>query len=314
MLDELRAALQANNIAWREHGKNTGREHININCVFCGEDGKHLGIHRERGWYHCFVCTTKGGWYTLRKKLVAQYPSQLWYEIKPLGTHDYLPEPSLNLPIIETKKPLFRELEDDEILFWQWLCEKPEELDDPFRSRGFDFARLRESDVKLGLDKFKGYFVWRQKDFLIGRKYCNSIHGPKWKIELENTKAPIFGYEWARQSSFDTTFVTEGVFDCLRFPIGQAVAILGLHTSQDKIASVAEALHASNNIVLVLDRNVRDSILDVWRLNLSDRGFVVSAFDWEMIDTSIGDVDELSLFVDDFDSIFALGKQPEYLL
>lgn len=314
MLDDLLHALSSNNVAYQEKGRNTGREFINICCPFCGEDKFHMGIHRERGWYNCFVCLAHGGWYSIRKKLAAQYPSDLWFRIKPLGMTDYFRELEIPLASVAPIEPLCRELRDDEILFWKWLCDTPDELDDPYRERGFNMEKLRASDVKLGLDKFKGYFIWEQKGFLIGRKYHPTVHGPKWKIELIDGTTPIFGYEWARQSSFETTFITEGVFDCLRFPIGQAVAILGLHTSQEKIASVAEALHASDNVKLVLDRNVKESILDTWQLNLADRGFNVSAFNWDEIDDNIKDVDELSLCVDNFDTIFEIGQQDQYLI
>lgn len=309
MLEALLSAFELNNVPYRLKGANTGRQFVNISCVFCGEDRLHLGINKERGWYKCFVCDARGGWYSLRKKLKEDYPSSAWYEIQPEGMVDYISDERFTEITLPKEKPLFRDIRETETEMFEWLCSVPNDLSDPFRERGFDKVKLETSGVKLGLDKFRGYFVWEQKGFLIGRKYSPLANGPKWKIELQGTTTPIFGYEWARQSSFKRTFITEGVFDCLRFPVGQAVAILGLQTSQEKIASTSEALRASDEIMMVLDREVKSSTIDEWKLNLRDHGFSVLIFDWSSVPDDVKDVDEFALSAppEEFDAAFGLG-------
>jgi transcription elongation factor Elf1 len=41
---------------YKPSGKNVGANDVNIDCPFCGETNKHLGIHRTKGTLHCWVC------------------------------------------------------------------------------------------------------------------------------------------------------------------------------------------------------------------------------------------------------------------
>lgn len=48
--------LDSRGIDYRAKGKNVATNDVNIDCIYCGEDGKHMGVHRENGTLHCWRC------------------------------------------------------------------------------------------------------------------------------------------------------------------------------------------------------------------------------------------------------------------
>uniref|UniRef100_A0A6M3M725 Putative primase n=1 Tax=viral metagenome TaxID=1070528 RepID=A0A6M3M725_9ZZZZ len=53
--------LEDQGIDYRQRGDNVTQGWVNIDCIYCGEDKKHLGIHHEEGnYFHCWVCGETG--------------------------------------------------------------------------------------------------------------------------------------------------------------------------------------------------------------------------------------------------------------
>ena len=53
--------LDDQGIAYRSSGDNVTQGWVNIDCPFCGEDNRHLGIHHDGGnSFHCWVCDESG--------------------------------------------------------------------------------------------------------------------------------------------------------------------------------------------------------------------------------------------------------------
>jgi len=48
--------LDSRGIDYRESGDNVGSNDVNIDCPFCGETRKHLGIHKSKGLLNCWLC------------------------------------------------------------------------------------------------------------------------------------------------------------------------------------------------------------------------------------------------------------------
>ncbi len=63
--------LSDNNIPLFYTGSNVGKGWIGTNCPFCidGDRGGHLGINKTSKIYSCWKCKSKGGMYSLVKKL-----------------------------------------------------------------------------------------------------------------------------------------------------------------------------------------------------------------------------------------------------
>lgn len=56
MGDPIQDWLEENGIDFRTHGKNVGPNDINVQCLYCGDEGYHLGISRNTGQLYCWVC------------------------------------------------------------------------------------------------------------------------------------------------------------------------------------------------------------------------------------------------------------------
>lgn len=61
--------LESRGIYYRTEGKNISRNWIGIDCIYCGGEGQHLGIHREHKTLSCFQCGKKTNLFSFIKDL-----------------------------------------------------------------------------------------------------------------------------------------------------------------------------------------------------------------------------------------------------
>ena len=57
---EVISYLDSRGVDYRTGGKNVGANDINICCFWCGEERYHMGIHKSKGFLHCWVCGFEG--------------------------------------------------------------------------------------------------------------------------------------------------------------------------------------------------------------------------------------------------------------
>lgn len=48
--------LNSRGVDYKASGKNVGSNDVNIDCLWCGENGQHLGINKYTGQLNCWVC------------------------------------------------------------------------------------------------------------------------------------------------------------------------------------------------------------------------------------------------------------------
>lgn len=314
-MSDIEELLTGIGVSYQTSGPNTSRDFVNVSCTFCDDGGYHLGINRTDYWFKCLRCDAKGSWWKLATKMRERYPSPLWDTIKPNGQTLWLDTPKV---ITKPKTDMeFRELNEiDDSQFFDWLCVAPEQeaFADECRPRGLDYEIVRATRPKLGLKAFSGYLIWECSSGVIGRKYTKQVFGPKWRGDGLSTKS-IYGTDWVRKIQPKKAYITEGVMDCLRFPLGESLAILGITASDEKMAKVAEALDGTENIFLAFDRGVPDSIWEAWTLTLTDFGFTVDSIDWAQVPSSVKDVDEFRLRFGQksFESLVGLHRLENFL-
>lgn len=298
MFDDLTRVCDSLNILWKVKGKNTNNGFVNLCCFYCEEDRFHLSVNREEGWFSCWRCGEKGRWWKLLSGLAKEYPSNLWQSIpRPDSGAIWLPTIDEDATRKEKETPEYRNLDENkDSRYFDWLCAMPsnDEMGLEDRPRGFSYDAVRDSGVKLGQGVLNGYFVWELNVGLMARKFSSEVPGPKWRA-VDTTSNSIFGYHNAKRVSPATGFITEGIFDALRFPSGEAISILGLTTSDVKLARVALAFENSKRIVLAFDRGVKRDVWLAWAMGLTDFGYDVSAVNWDTIDEECKDVDEVRI-------------------
>ena len=52
--------MESLHISYKDSGKNIGKDWIGTNCIFCGDEGNHLGIHIKSKMISCWKCGQTG--------------------------------------------------------------------------------------------------------------------------------------------------------------------------------------------------------------------------------------------------------------
>lgn len=291
---DLRSILSNAGVPWRDRGSNTSKSHINVCCPFCGEIRFHCGIHREQGWYHCFVCDGSGSWRDVRSKLSEEYPRMAGASLPTVNTafvddykKTYVSEEIISVPLHDEK----------DSAIWRWLTKTPsvDVFYHPYRPRGFSKRTLLDGGVGKGINKFRGYVTFDNEGEIIARKYSTQVIGPKWKRSYSSLK-PVYGETFCKTTEPAKGVVVEGVFDCLRFPLGHAVALCGSTKAAGKVLAVLNAFESTEEVVLALDRDKEGSHIQAeLRMLLSEHGKRVTCFPWNDVSTEVRDVDEFAI-------------------
>jgi hypothetical protein len=296
-MSELRYLLNAAKIATKEQGTNVGREHINICCPFCNESKYHCGIHEFDLWFKCFVCGEGGGWLKIRRKLKTLYPSIPWDSINYKKEDIYLPD-EIKKPQTPKKQVYWREVQEKDLPILEWLEAKPhfENIQKRDRERGLDLDIAFDAGLMIGTGKLNGYIVFKNGENINARKYSSDVVGPRWWKRIEDSPF-LFGKEWVQKMNPEIGIITEGIFDCLRIPIGYGVAILGSSISENLIEEIVKTFENAHTLVLAMDRGANRNSITYMRLILLDMGYNVVVPDWGAICPKIiKDLDELFLF------------------
>ena len=163
----------------------------------------------------------------------------------------------------------------------QWLTGQPHEKDikHPLRPRWLPQSVAEASEARMGIGKLEGYVVWQQDGQIVARRYARSVSGPKWW--QQNEGAFIFGAEWCKKFSPPICVITEGIFDCLRLPIGTGLALLGTTLSNKILQQIVLHTQPSQKILLALDRDAPKKTVQEFYLRLSEFGYAVAVLDWQ---------------------------------
>lgn len=294
---ELTAYLNKAGITYRERGTNVARDNINICCVFCGESRFHLGIQRDKLWGRCWVCGDGGPWGRIARQLAKTYPSIAWRDLQPSGQEYYIDdgaaprESRLNKPLNSLYKPL----QDTDEDIWEWLTTVPSLADLKWadRPRGVPKDILQDAGIQLGIGKLNGYVVFDQNGSINARRYSSDVPGSRWWKQL-NEKPFVYGAQWCYKVQPDLGVITEGIFDTLRAPIGQAVGILGSVVSESLVEKLAQIFVTTKVLVTALDKDADEKQGGKLRMMLSDIGYEVRNVDWSKVpDQDVKDLDEL---------------------
>ena len=296
-MSELINLLESANVVIREQGANTGREHINICCPFCNETRFHCGIHQTEYWFKCFVCGEGGSWYKIRNKLRESNPKAPWSSLK-LETGTFYTD-EVKKEQIPQEDVFWREIEfDKDIKKIQWLSDEPlyDDIKERYRCRGVNIEDAMDYGLLTGIKRLSGYWVFKMDGNAVARKISGDATGPKWwKNTVDQTY--LFGSYWTKRVQPKVGVITEGVFDCMRVPIGTGVAILGSAVSDVLVYEISNAFENAETLILALDRDANKQSVDTMDLMLSDLGFEVIQVNWDKVPNKmIKDIDEVFLF------------------
>lgn len=96
--------LEEFNIDYQTSGKNTTRGWVEVNCPFCPDPSRHLGINLSSYKFHCWQCGEKGSLERLLPRLLGIPFSQARQIVKNLSPEKYQ-ERSKNPPVVNLKMP-----------------------------------------------------------------------------------------------------------------------------------------------------------------------------------------------------------------
>ena len=301
----------------REQGANVGHGWIGVDCFFCGESKKHLGINRDEAHFNCWVCGEKGGYWKLARKLKTIYPSIPWHDVDVGKATRYIDVEYDRLrPEVDRATAPFSSWIDDEMTDYEWRL-----YDYLLTERCLEPELIEYVEPLIGLDgpdksdaQLRGYVCFRYGDDVVARKTHDIYMGPRYWRSFGG--GALWGLEYVR-SAPEWVVLCEGVFDALSIPMGRGLAILGSVASQEWLALLSEELPRScRDIVIAFDSGIgakSKTIRDI-RLQLRDLGLAVHVWDWEnpRFDAAFRRRDELDL--DEFR--VSQGREPilDYLL
>lgn len=282
-LVDWRALFNDIRVPWKDRGASTGRNHVNIPCPFCRDDGYHLGIREDREVFHCWKCGTAGGNYlTLLirlgqprfegAKLLNKYRGDRGYE-------DAIQD--LRQKHAQHDKKLPRD--EQSLMFLRWERFRPasgvvEALDYMHDDRDFRYEHewmLKELldyyDLRVGSNLmhpgrllFPLYAsgqraLWHQQDAFMGWT-GRSMRGrePKYMTSLPQGEHPVYVPRMVRS----TMLIVEGPFDALRIDAAMradgvgAVALTGKEMISAHLVSLRAMMPFVRRFFFVPDRDV----------------------------------------------------------
>lgn len=220
------------------------------NCPFCSDTSGHLGLHRNRGVYHCFRCNASG--------IISELP----YDLK--NFHSLVQEK------LNGKQELFTTINQLE------LPRSFTRLNSGY-TRPYRYLNRREiteyemAKYSIGFC-YEGFFANRiivpiyygsRLKYFVGRTYVNAI--PKY------TNAPI-----AKDDLVFKTFdqpvkeavICEGIFDALKIgKVMPAIALLGKTISDGQLKRLLR--EKINKFIIMLDDDAKVDAFNIYqRLSL----------------------------------------------
>jgi len=220
---DVKAFLLDHNIRFVSRGKNVGKEDVNIKCPNCDDPSFHLGIYKETGIFHCWRCDFSGNFITLIQKLLG-VP---YYKAKKIAvSYSYstgIEETENNQKNNEVVFPdnsflILDALEDDEIESYRLkaILYLKSRFVNPYNKMLWMFTPKTNDNYSCLIIIpvfFNGEIVtW------IGRRYIDKdpryVNCPKDKCIL-TVKEVLYNYDSYTEDDF--VFITEGIFDALRF-------------------------------------------------------------------------------------------------
>lgn len=278
-------ALERARIEVREKGANVGSGWIGIDCFFCREDRKHLGINREEGFYNCWICGARGPWHRLARELKKRFPGVPWSDVEVGPATRYLDVDYDKLrPSLDTSTAFFSSFDPEEMSDYEWNL-----WDYLVDERGFEPELMQAVAPLVGLNgpdkrsdpQLRDYVCFRYGDDVIARQTRGNMRGPRWWRSFGGPA--LWGLEHLR-SEPDWVVLCEGVFDALSVPFGRGLAVLGSTASKGWIELLAEQLPRScRQIVIAFDSNVKaySKTMNTIRLELHDLGLSTHVWDWD---------------------------------
>lgn len=277
-MEDLQEILVRAGLPVRTQGRNVGAASFNLCCPFCQEERFHLGIHQEHWYFHCWVCNASGGWHKLRDKLIADgvaLPKQL---PKRQDQHHYVDDKVVK-KLTKSRKPAysFRSLamdKDAELI--DWLLDKPTDLTDELRPRWIHKDYL--ASIKIGLGTRKNWLCFPEGNSLVWRitPFAKLRDDAKWLTDGTNC---VWGLAMAIIKATDTLWLTEGIFDAMRLPPGQSVAVLGDKITSKQLVKILDELPSVSKMIIAFDPDVRHANLSKLYLDLQALGIQVDRFD-----------------------------------
>ena len=283
--------LKKNSVQFRTSGANWTHGMVNICCPSCGESRFHCGIHENDLWWHCFVCGASGKWPSMKSLLTRAYPGSTWTSVGQSISFIDIEPPEKKAP----SEALYVDGRTEVLNLWLSRWPAYREKDFPDRPRGLCLEELDDIEIYDGIGKLRGYAVFKEGEEINARKYISGGSGPRWWRQSIN-KDYVFLGEACRKLSSNTGVIVEGIFDCLRFPHGSCVAILGSTILAKLVNTLPEIFKGREKILLALDRDAKPRVIETLYFNLTDLGYEVHTLDWSRLPPDVKDIDELYIF------------------
>lgn len=224
--------LNQENIPFKTHGKNIGKDWIGLRCVNCGDNRNHFGINLKTGHCHCWLCGFSGSFrhFLIRSGIPGRFLDDLLKKVPISASQghvtNYQPDA---LPKI---------LQD-------FVSPIRQEYRDYFEMRGFDpdfiqrkyFVMSPENNI--GKYKFRaiipivmeGNFVGFFGRDITGRAHLRYLHSDD-SVNLIPRKEWVFNIDSVKNNK--TSVIVEGALDAMKLGEG-ALAVLSTSYSKQQL-------------------------------------------------------------------------------
>lgn len=243
--------LDKENIKWWDSGKNVGDDYINITCPFCDDSSNHCGINKQRYFFKCLRCSKGGSLKYLSQGLFKKGKPYINFEVYQIDIN--------NVPI----KKKYLSYTD-------------------FLDKGAyegDVIASGLAEIRGGKERFKG----RNICFYIGAYYLPLLNGTV-SFNVFSSRYYTNGTGWYGEREVNLAgnsklFVCEGIFDCLCFDAGLAIALLGKNFNNNSVDRIIKN-KSIKQVNFCFDSDVPYDNYKKFFNSLRILGLEVKIFDW----------------------------------
>jgi DNA primase len=241
---DMQAYFDDQGIEYTDRGKNSTRNHINIQCPFCNDHSNHCGINIDTNLFHCWICNEKGDGVKLLRQLsnltMAQVSDLTMVYGKGRGfianedmcikTATLWPQIGTSIKLPDHTDTIMDEMHENYLLIRRY---DPKSLIRKYQLQfTHNIGRMRCRIIVPIINK-KRMVAWVAADVLRqgGLKYINS--------KPEESIIPANHCLYNIDSVHDTAIITEGITDVWRVGDG-CIASFGKNMTAEQIQMLIE--------------------------------------------------------------------------
>lgn len=252
-------------IDFTENHPSVGKGSVGVDCPFCSDTNKHLGIFLDRGNYSCWKCGAKGSLFRLLKTLkgvqFGEYSEQTGWKDRSAGHKTILdgifnpPKESRIIPsnikeIEQYLRPISKYYGIRQAL--KRYVDRRKLTIKSLNQNGCSFSPIGPMKDRIVIPIPHPSFNLKPVAY-IGRAIEDSVR-PKYLLSTGFEKAKYLYFNKSVDPD-EPLYLVEGILDSWAFRTFQAAAILGKNVSTEQINQLVQS--EVNEIVVCLDGDAK---------------------------------------------------------